>query len=379
MAIYQLIQSFRTKVALEAFLLILQVAFSITPFVLNDLSEEFLGHSTTLVFNLVSWLYLLGVSALRVSTASTGLSDRFPDFWYHSFTLYVVNLLAASCLFVSEILGGVESYTASLFYKINFALTFSIFLVSGLQKLSDKPAMLYISDGSPNGLETVSNIFQVICFSWINPMIVKAHRTPLKSDDIMTLEAKDHSYPILAKYHAQHRTKSLTSRIFHQFKWDFAQQFTCTAITAALVFVPIICTKKILEYLENPDLISRKSAWLYTFMMFASGVLYAILEARGLFVGRRMMLHINSILIAELYSKGMKRTFMRFPEANDEKDKDNGDIDSVKGSKDEDSAQSFKKEKSDEKNKDLGSIINIMSVDAQKVSNMAVDIISINV
>ncbi|GME80296.1 unnamed protein product [Ambrosiozyma monospora] len=77
----------KTKVALEAFLLILQVVISVAPFFSEELSDEFAGHSSVLVLNFVSWLYLFGVSVLRVATASTGLRDKFPDLWYHSFTL----------------------------------------------------------------------------------------------------------------------------------------------------------------------------------------------------------------------------------------------------------------------------------------------------
>ncbi|GME74938.1 unnamed protein product [Ambrosiozyma monospora] len=362
----------KTKVALEAFLLILQVSLSITPFVVKELSEEFSEHSRALIFNLVSWLYLLGVSCLRVSTASTGLSDKFPDFWYHSFTLYFFNLLTGFCLFVSVLLGGVESYTVSSFYKINFALTFSIFLISGLQNLGDKPAVLYTVDGSPNGTEPVSNAFQIISYSWIDPMLFKAHRTPLKINDIMTLEAKDHSYPVLAKFHAENKDKSFSRRIFYQFKWDLAAQFVFAAISTSLIFVPPLCMKNILEYIENPDLISTKSAWLYAFLMFASGFFSAVFEGRCLYIGRRISVHINAILIGEVYSKGMKRTFMRLQDTDSKKDEGTSAEEPSKTPEDENPTDSTTKEKPEKKkNKDLGSIINIMSVDVQKVSSIS--------
>ncbi|GME72796.1 unnamed protein product [Ambrosiozyma monospora] len=366
----------KTKVALEAFLLILQVALSITPFIAKELSEEFSGHSTTFIFNLVSWLYLLGVSSLRISTASNGLSEKFPDFWYHSFTLYFFNLLTAFWLFVSVLLGGVESYTACLFYKLNFALIFSIFLVSGIQKLGDKPAVLYIMGDSPSGLEAVSNIFQIISYSWIDPMIFKAHRTPLKANDIWSLEAKDHSYPLLTKYHSKYQTKSFSTRLFHQFKWDMLDQFIFATVNSALYFAPTICMKKILEFIETPNLIALKSAWLYAFLMFVSGVLSSVFEGRCLYIGTRIAIHVKAILISELYSKGMKRTFMRLQETVNEEeeegdDDDENDADSSKSPEDDESPEHYKQQKSKKKNRDLGSIINIMSVDATRVSEIS--------
>ncbi|GME70934.1 unnamed protein product [Ambrosiozyma monospora] len=364
----------KTKVALEAFLLIFQVALSITPFVFKELSKEFFGHLTALVLNLVSWLYLLGISSLRVSTASTGLNDKYPDFWYHSFTLYFFNLTAATLLFVSVLLGGVQSYPVSLFYKINFALTSLIFLVSGLQKLGDKPALLYILDGSPNGTEAVSNIFQIISFSWIDSMIFKAHKTLLKANEILTLEVQDHSYPVLAKFHSENKDKKFSTRLFHQFKWDLGAQLIFASISSSLIFVPTVCMKKILEYLETPDLISTKSAWLYAFLMFGSGVLCAAFEGRCLFLGKRISVHMNAILIGEVYTKGMKRTFMRLQDTDNKKEEETSTEEPSKTPEDETPNESAPKEKSQkkkEKNKDLGSIINIMSVDAQKVSDIS--------
>ncbi|GMG39211.1 unnamed protein product [Ambrosiozyma monospora] len=283
----------KTKVALEAFLLILQVVLSIAPFFSEELSDEFSGYSIALVLNFASWFYLLAVSTLRVFSASTGLSDKFPDLWYHSFTLYLLNLTTSSCLFLSVLLGGIQSYTVSLFYKINFALTFLIFLVSGLQKLGDKPALLYVLEGSPSGLASVSNFFQIISYSYIDPMIFKAHKTPLKYEEIWTLEANDHSYPVVLDFHKKPANVRITRRLLDQFKWDFAAQFGFSVISSSLVFVPTICLKKILEFIENPDLISIRSAWLYAFLMFASGVISASFRGRCLFIGRRVSVHTS--------------------------------------------------------------------------------------
>ncbi|GME76483.1 unnamed protein product [Ambrosiozyma monospora] len=195
-----------------------------------------------------------------------------------------------------------------------------------------------------------------------------AHKTPLKHEDIWTLEATDHSYPVLLDFHNKPQNKRFTRRLFDQLKWELALQFGFAAISTSAIFVPPICMKNILEYLENPDLISTKSAWLYAFLMFASGAVAVIFRGRCLFIGRRVSVHINSILIGELYSKGMRRTFMRLHEKDEKEDDDNKITDS---SNDVNQNVPDEKPKYEKKNKDLGSIINLMSVDTNRVSELS--------
>ncbi|GME75404.1 unnamed protein product [Ambrosiozyma monospora] len=213
-------------------------------------------------------------------------------------------------------------------------------------------------------------------------MIFKAHKIPLKYEEIWTLEANDHSYPVVLDFHKKPENARISRRLFDQFKWDFAAQFGLSLVSSSMVFVPTICLKKILEFIENPDLISIRSAWLYAFLMFASGILSASFRGRCLFIGRRVSVHVNAILIGELYSKGMKRTFMRLQETKDEKDDktdDNADKQDPNSSKDDtpeegtDDNKDKDKDKStsEKKNKDLGSIINLMSVDTNRVSEIS--------
>ncbi|GME72101.1 unnamed protein product [Ambrosiozyma monospora] len=206
-------------------------------------------------------------------------------------------------------------------------------------------------------------------------MIFKAHKTPLKYEDIWTLEAKDHAYLAVLDFHKKPENVRISRRLFAQFKWDIAAQCGFSFISSCLAFIPTICLKKILEFIENPD-VSINSAWLYAFLMFASGVISASLKGRCQFIGRRVSANAKALLIGELYTKGMKRTFMRLQEIQDEETDDNADKQDPNSSSNDsaeeetDDANDKEKSKPEKKNRDLGSIINLMSVDANRISDI---------
>ncbi|GME81502.1 unnamed protein product [Ambrosiozyma monospora] len=358
----------KLKVAFEEFLLILQLALSLTPLIFSH-DEEWSDNSISPILNLLFWAYLFAIGTLRVFTSSVGLSDKFPDFWYHSITLYTFQLIASLALFRSVLLGDIESKLGSLFYTAQFFLSCLIFTVSGSYKIGDKPAIIYDEENTTSSKEPTSSFFQIVSFGWINPLVFGTYHNGLQENDIWTLRYEDYAHIISSKFYNSYQKYSFPVRLLFQYKKEIFLQNLFTCGFCLLQFLPTVLLKYILEYLDHPDSIRSGTAWLYVFLMLASQWIGSCFKGRATFLGNRVSLRITSTLIGEIYSKGLRRSFIDLGDDESETDLDK----SVEDPKDQNGSDSDlrKEENNKKKQKDLGTIINIMSGDASTISGIS--------
>lgn len=127
-----------------------------------------------------------------------------------------------------------------------------------------------------------------------------------------------------------------------------------------LTFAPTLLVRVILEYVQNPEGTPKSAAWLFVFLLFFTAFISSIGNAQALYIGRRICIRLRAIIVGEVYAKALRRKAVAGSEkALGEKKK----------------AQK-KDDKNDDKNKkddgqaNVGSIINLMAVDSQKVSEI---------
>ncbi|GME83826.1 unnamed protein product [Ambrosiozyma monospora] len=319
-------------------------------------------------YNLVFWGYLFILGAIRLATISKGLSHRLPDLWYHSFFLYTIYLTGSFFLLRSAILGHTNSKYGAWFYISQFFVSSLLFLVSGSFNYGDKPVALYRQNNLTPSPEFRSSFFGIISYAWIDDMVLHAYRNGLKMNDIWGLRIDDFAFPVLDKYHKTYKNYRFTIRLFAQFKYQLAVQAFLAAIQSVLVFFPAILLKKILEYIDDPITTPSSLAWLFSFLMLAVNVIAACFDGRCLFIGRRVCTRMKAVIIGEVYSKALRRSFNSSKENKIDKDSDKAEA--SESIKDNDSKKSEELKDAGEAPKDLGSIINLMSVDAFKVSEI---------
>ncbi|ODV87244.1 hypothetical protein CANARDRAFT_194758 [[Candida] arabinofermentans NRRL YB-2248] len=352
-------------VALEELLLIAQVGISLSSILIPELNKEWSHHKYYYVpyVNLTFWLYLLIVVSVRLAYVSKYLPDAAPNLWYHSTALYMINWFLSIFLVRSAILNHAKTNAGKWYYIGQFIINTLLVLISGTEECSDKPVIIYEEDGVISSREVRSSMFSQVTYAWVDGMVFKAWKQSLRIEDVWGLRHDDYAYPVLMRFNQTQSKYRFTFKLFGQFTKYLFTQGCFTTVDACLVFVPSILLKKILEYIDNPDSNPSSLAWLFVFIMLFSSTLSSIFSGGSLFVGRRVCTRMKAILVGEVYAKALRRR-VNSSEDNTKK-KETAKDDKV-------SPADFTEEsKADPVNsKDLGTIINLMAVDAFKVSEI---------
>ncbi|KAG7856359.1 hypothetical protein KL939_004011 [Ogataea angusta] len=345
----------KLKVAIEGILLLSQ---TILAFLALSRLEDFSKSRFPLVkyIDFLLWLYLTVITSARLLNVSKGFSASRVDLWYHCAILYNLQWFNSAMLFRSALLHHVSGSYGYWFYVSQFVINTLLCLTIGVEKLSDKPAIVYEEEGVTLSPETTSSLIDIMTYGYLDKMVFSSYWKPITMEEVWGLRYDDYSHDVLIRFHKLRSSIRFTLRLFLQFKKELALQTLCTCVEAILIFVPSLCLKKILEYIESPHTKSRSMAWFYVLIMFGSGLIACSFSGRSLFLGRRICTRMRSILIGEIYSKALRR---RLGTTEKEKPTEEEDDKSAKPKKEEESS-----------NKELGGIINLMAVDAFKVSEI---------
>ncbi|GAV28278.1 hypothetical protein PMKS-001748 [Pichia membranifaciens] len=206
-------------------------------------------------------------------------------------------------------------------------------------------------------------------------MITRAQKVLPKLEDIWSLKLEDNAYPTILKFHRVKWHKRFSVNLFYQFRRLFFYQSVITSLEAVLLFFPSMLLKKILEYVESPETESTSLAWLFVILMVFSSPITAALSGRSLFLGRRICTRMRAIIIGEVYSKALKRRVSNSTEEKEKKETPDAATSPAltNGNSNTDSDPAASSEDTSEKKaetRELGSIINLIAVDAFKVSEI---------
>jgi len=128
---------------------------------------------------------------------------------------------------------------------------------------------------------------------------------------------------------------------------------------ALFTFLPTILLRQILLYVEHPDTRSRELAWFYVIGLFMASVLQSIANGQALWIGRRICIRLRAIVVGEVYAKALRRREVASKGGDTLDDKDKSD-----------KSPADKKDKVTAMQANNGAIINLMAVDAFKVSEI---------
>ena len=131
-------------------------------------------------------------------------------------------------------------------------------------------------------------------------------------------------------------------------------------IFAVFTFLPTILLRQILLYVENPQSKSRETAWLYVFGLLFASLCTCVGDGQSLWIGRRICLRLRAIVVGEVYAKALRRrdVALKGGEGLEEKDDDT-------------TKSTEKDKKTTAMQTNHGAIINLMAVDAFKVSEIS--------
>lgn len=213
--------------------------------------------------------------------------------------------------------------------------------------------------------EPVSSIASFISWSWINKFVWTAHKSTIEFKDVWGLSLEDYSIFVVKKFRRYtgrfSKNRGFTVNLLSFFSKYLALQGFWAFIESIISFIPTLLLKRILEYVEDRDSAPANLAWFYVFGMFLCRILVAVCQGQALFFGRRVCIRMKAIIISEIYTKALKRKISAnsAKQSSDEVDPQKlNEQEQING--DEESTTSA----------NLGAIINLMAVDAFKVSEI---------
>jgi ABC-type multidrug transport system fused ATPase/permease subunit len=365
-----------TVVVLEEAAVLAQLAVHVAIF----FTKAWGRHGTTAaVANIAVWSYIATLASLRLLLSSTS-KYSFTKLWYHTAFIYGFQWVFTILLFRSAIIHP-RSDTQQKLAIIDFVLISLLFLISLLSRKGNKTVELeYEGDIAP-AREPIASVFSLATFSWVDSIVWTGYKKTYELADVWNLAPKDKAATVIANYRQVKKTSQLAYHLLKYFKRGLLIQAGWAAISGFLTFAPTMLLKAILEYVEEPGGTPMNAAWFYVILLFVSGCLSALADGQALWIGRKICIRLRAVIIGEIYAKALKRKAASGADKvlGEEKKDDEDEPKGIKkmltwGRKKKKALEAPKQEDNKkpeaESQVSTGAIINLMAVDAFKVSEI---------
>ncbi|KAJ8331529.1 Transporter of the ATP-binding cassette (ABC) [Batrachochytrium dendrobatidis] len=186
-------------------------------------------------------------------------------------------------------------------------LLLSVGIMFAVGLFSDNSSLILSAKASrENGASVISSLF----FFWLNDLISLGNKQFLEQDDLWELIDDDKTALLMDQYNAikeRNPTRSLmynmTSVVYHHLFF----QSSCAILSAVFGFAGPFFLFKIISHIQDPANGPPTQAWYYLISLFACTVAKSLIDGQMYFTGRRVGTRIRSILVAELYTKSLRR------------------------------------------------------------------------
>lgn len=312
------------------------------------------------------WGWLLVVVTLRL----LNINERVQWIRHYPGNLWTVSFVSYMFLFASQVLpfrsvyiGHITDEIQRKFTLSQFYLDLALFMLLFTAKIGNDHSVLYKTN--PNikpSPEPVTSIMSFISWSWIDKFVWEAHLHSVKLKDIWGLMLEDYSIFVLKKFKAFTRNTNgrFSYNLIRFFSKYLLLQGFWACLDSVINFIPTLLLKRILEYVDDQSTAPANLAWFYVCSMFACRVLVAICQSQALFFGRRVCIRMKAIIISEIYTKALRR---KTSPNKSKSPTDEVDPQTLNEQKDIDADE-------ESSTANLGAIINLMAVDAFKVSEI---------
>ncbi|KAI9485985.1 MAG: P-loop containing nucleoside triphosphate hydrolase protein [Benjaminiella poitrasii] len=291
------------------------------------------------------WIYSVALSAVNIylSVSFNVLSNKICN---HLNLLYFLDLLVTAIDERSYYILGQNAgtgYSLSLLTGMLDLLLLSI-VIHEARLAPVKPVIT--EEGRVMSGENWASLYSKFMFSWVNVMMKEGYNRTLDDKDLIELPVNNRAKYTLVDYNQNKTTPNMKATIIKTFRWPlFFQAMYCLGWTI-FVFGPPFYLNKIVKYIEDPHDEPVSTAFLYVFGLFITNSAQSLLLQQGLYIGRTLGIRIQSIIIGEVFSKSLRR-------------------------RDDSGSPDASGEEDDAKKEAKGNVNNLLSVDAQKVAEIA--------
>ena len=363
-----------TSVTLEVAVSLCQVGIHVAALVLQAWGRDGRVAATA---ELVTWSYITLLACMRL--AFTGTKRNLgSNLWNHTAILYGFQWMFGLFLFRSALIHPNSNQTKAL-VSTDFSLVSVLFLLSIISRKGNNPVILEFEGDLEPSREPLASLLSLATFSWVDVIVWKGYKKTFELSDVWNLAPKDRATKVLEDFRQLKRTSRLAWRLFKYFKWDLFIQACWALFSGLLTFVPTLLLKAILEYVENPQSIPASAGWLYVILLALSGIVSAVADGQALWIGRKICIRLRAIIIGEIYHKTLKRKAAASSDKvlgqGTEKKQDSklglkAKIVSLWRRNQTEQPSKPKDEQKVDSQTNAGTIINLMAVDAQKISEI---------
>ncbi|KAJ9148315.1 ATP-dependent bile acid permease [Pleurostoma richardsiae] len=343
------------------------------------------------IIGLLIWIYALVLTSLRLFLGNT--QWRIPRLWKHTATIYGFQWLFTVAIFRSVLIHPSTRLTQVLVI-VEFSLITLLFGIVLTTRKGNKTILLEWEDGIEPSREPLASLFSDFTFSWVDSIVWQGYKEPLEINHVWNLVPKDKAGAVLANYRQVKKRMALAFHLVTYFKAPLLKQFAWAILSGIFTFAPTMLLKAILEYVEDPGEAPRNVLWLYVILLPVTDLIRSLADNQALWIGRKICINMRAILIGEIYAKALRRKAAAGKDSvlGKEKKKDavgekQGPLVKIKkmlglqsrddkkadgqaaGSGGSENDNDKKKGGADEQ-ANLGTIINLMSVDSFKVSEV---------
>lgn len=346
------------------------------------------GHATAIV-GLLTWIYVLILSSLRLFFGST--KWRIPHLWNHTAVIYGVNWVLLIFVFRSALLHPFSKLSQILIIT-EFSLVSLLFSIAITTRKGNKTVLLEWEDGIEPSREPLASLLSLAVFGWVDAIVWRGWKGTIEMEHVWNLLPKDKAAVVIQDYRQMKRTGSLAWHLLKYFKSMLLAQCFLAFVAGFFTFAPTMLLKAILEYVENPSG-PINVLWLYVIGLPVLDLVRSYSDNAALWIGRRICIRVRAIIIGDIYAKALRRKaaagkdkVLLESESKDEenskettfgkikrvlslkKDKKNDSNDTESGEGALNDAKA--KPDSEDEQANLGTIINLMSVDSFKIAEV---------
>lgn len=339
---------------------------------------------------LITWLYVLILTSLRLALSNTPW--RTPGLWSHTAAIYFLLWFPTLIIFRSSLIHP-NSRLSQILVTIEFSLLSLLFIIALIIRKGNKAVALKWEGNLRPSQEQLASLISIVTFSWADAIVWEGYKKTMELGDVWNLVPRDKAIAILADYRKLKKTSQLPWHLLKYFRWSLCIQCILAFFSAWITFAPTLLLKAILEYIENPGDTPRNVIWLYVILLSSTDIIRSALDGQALWIGRKVCIHLRAIIIGEIYAKALRRKAATNKDTvlgNEKKKEDPAQISRLrrilrlggKKKKDKDNKPSNGDTKAHEPSTDVpskdlsneqvnvGTIINLMSVDSFKVAEI---------
>lgn len=256
------------------------------------------------IAEMIVWAYALCVASMRLFLGAT--KWRVPRLWNHSAIIYGFQWLFYLIVFRSVIIHP-PTKTSQMLVMVSFFLATLLFGTTLTTRKGNKTIVMEWEDEIEPSREPLASLISLATFSWVDAIVWKGYRETMELKHVWNLLPSDKAATILADYRQVKKTTSLAFHLFGYFKGMVLAQCAWAVVSGIVTFVPTLLLRAILEYIQNPTIAPKNVLWLYVILLPVADIFRSFCDGMALWTGRKICIRIRAIMVGEIYAKALRR------------------------------------------------------------------------